>query len=204
MASGSKERGHDRYDRLAVVRRMVRDSPQRVESTDPHVRLLAAELVDCPAEAVSDVPFSGGVQSLLANPQLPPGGVRPEEEDSATGRLQKCRAHTVDGSEPFSGRDPGTRQIAVDHQPRQHHDDYGQRGQHGQHRPRGEECVTDPTMSQGARYPAAMSRSPRIHAHMIAGRSGNRAVAMRSATGRRRCPVVDGRACSMNPTDLSS
>lgn len=52
------------------------------------------------------------------------------------------------------------------------------------HRRHREKNGTDPTPPRGARYSAAMSRSPRIHAHMIAGRPGSRCTYPVRALGR--------------------
>jgi hypothetical protein len=54
-------------DRLAVGRRVPGDAFQRVESTDADVSVRAAQLIDCTAEPVGELPFP-------ADMDLAPGG----------------------------------------------------------------------------------------------------------------------------------
>jgi hypothetical protein len=96
---------------------MLGQPPQRVQTADPHVRLVVAELVDGMPELLGEVPFLREPQRVLANAKLPPRGVRAEEQHDAGRALQERRADAVDRGEPVLRRDVSGTEIVVDHHP---------------------------------------------------------------------------------------
>jgi hypothetical protein len=144
--------GLDRDDGLTVPGRLLRDPPQRVQPADAHIQLVAAELVDRPGEPVGDVTLLRGTQPVLAHPQLPPRGKRPEEHDKAADDLQKRRTDGVHRTQPVPRVDARPGEIMVDHHTRKEHESRTQEGQSG--RPGDEEhSRTMPAQPVAVRIP---------------------------------------------------
>lgn len=106
-------------DGLAVAGGVLRDPPQRVESADACFQLVTAELIDGRAEPVGDIALLSGAQAVLADSQLPPGGVRAEQHDHAAHGLQKRRTDVVHCFQPVLRSDARPGGIVVDHHTRQ-------------------------------------------------------------------------------------
>ena len=154
---------------LAVPRRVLRDPPQRVEPADAYVQFVAAELVDSPAEAVGDVPLLRRAQTVLADPELAPGGIRAEENGQAADGLQQRRTDIAHGLEsvPRVHARPG--EIVIDHRARQEDEYRADRDE--AHRPEdGDDQRPSPP---GQSVPPRTTTGPRdLHGHGSLGGAG--------------------------------
>ena len=89
------ERGEDLADRGAVGRRVTGNPLQRKDSTEPHVKLGVAELVDRAGEPLDDLPLLRDLELRAAVGDLPVGKDRAHKQHHATKPLQQGRPDLV-------------------------------------------------------------------------------------------------------------
>ncbi|WP_223773118.1 hypothetical protein [Streptomyces sp. 135] len=86
----------------------------------PPIRV-SAELVDGRAEPIGDAALLGGAQTVLADAQLPPSGIRAEQQDHPAHGLEECRTDVVHRLQPVLRGDARPGEVVLDHHAR--HDD---------------------------------------------------------------------------------
>ena len=64
------------------------DALQRIDTAEPHIEALVAELVDCPGESLGHLPFAG-------DPDLPEGSRRAGQHRKTAKPLQQRRPRVV-------------------------------------------------------------------------------------------------------------